>query len=149
MPCSIMKRTSLSAPANMRGQETVRATVSVIVKEILAQLLAKSGCACLSSRAVSSRWLSSIIERCKCRECSVEEALIDMYLAGVSVCREYSGHIEPLRVILEWTCGIFHEFQERRHFAMSKDREILVHLARGESQRHIAGGSACIAQHGC
>lgn len=30
---------------------------------------------------------TAIIERYRRRECSVEEALIEMYLAGVSVCR--------------------------------------------------------------
>ena len=41
-------------------------------------------CLCLTARGTL---MPAIIERYKRRECSVEEALIEMYLAGVSVRR--------------------------------------------------------------
>ena len=59
MPCSTMRRTSLSVLASMSGRETVRATVPVITSGISARLPVKSNCACPNSRASSSRRPSS------------------------------------------------------------------------------------------
>ena len=59
MPCSTMRRTSLSVLASMSGRETVRATVPVITSGISTRLPVKLSCACPNSRASSSRRPSS------------------------------------------------------------------------------------------
>ena len=60
---------------------TAVATTAVISPPLLEMLLSR----CLNSKG--SSFETAIIERYRRRESSVEEALIDMYLAGVSVRR--------------------------------------------------------------
>lgn len=69
----------------------------------------------------------------------------ELFLICISA--EYSGYIEPPNTRLRaascfprmdlWRA---HKSKEGRHVIMSQDKEILTHLVRGESQRHIAAG---------